>query len=179
MRDANNFITVVGNVGTDPITRTHANNFQVTQFRVGTDNRGKNAATGEWENKSTNWYTIKVFNQLGLNAAASIRKGQRVFVGGYAKIDQFTREDGSTGMGIDIEAQFVGHDLKFGTAEFHRLPHLLARMDDDVRSGALAVDGEQFDGGDGEEPGGGALGASGPGGDREDGHEPGREFLAG
>lgn len=145
MKDANNFITVVGNVGTDPMTRTHANNFQVTQFRLGTDNRGKNAETGEWENKSTNWYTIKVFNQLGLNTAASIRKGQRVFVGGYAKIDQFTREDGSTGMGIEIEAQFVGHDLKFGTAEFHRLPHLVSRAETDAPASAYTVDGEEFD----------------------------------
>lgn len=167
MRDANNFITVVGNVGTDPITRTHANNFQVTQFRVGTDNRGKNAQTGEWENKSTNWYTIKVFNQLGLNAAASIRKGQRVFVGGYAKIDQFTREDGSTGVGIDIEAQFVGHDLKFGTAEFHRLPQLLSRVDDETRANGFAVDGEEFDGGDGEDRTSGVGGETDADADRE------------
>lgn len=167
MRDANNFITVVGNVGTDPITRTHANNFQVTQFRVGTDNRGKNAQTGEWENKSTNWYTIKVFNQLGLNAAASIRKGQRVFVGGYAKIDQFTREDGSTGVGIDIEAQFVGHDLKFGTAEFHRLPQLFSRVDDETRVNGFTVDGEEFDGGDGEDRTSGDGGETGTDADRE------------
>lgn len=175
MKDANNFITVVGNVGTDPITRTHANNFQVTQFRLGTDNRGKNAETGEWENKSTNWYTIKAFNQLGLNAAASIRKGQRVFVGGYAKIDQFTREDGSTGMGIEIEAQFVGHDLKFGTAEFHRLPYLVARAEAEAPAGAYTVDGEDFDGGEvaGRAPGG--IGATHPDGERDSGSP----YLAG
>lgn len=175
MRDANNFITVVGNVGTDPITRTHANNFQVTQFRVGRDNRGKNAETGEWENKSTNWYTIKVFNQLGLNAAASIRKGQRVFVGGYAKIDQFTREDGSTGMGIDIEAQFVGHDLKFGTAEFYRLPHLPMRAGTEAPASDFAVDGEEFDGGDGPDRGAGDVGAS----DRDGDRDAGPSYLAG
>ncbi|WP_417220938.1 single-stranded DNA-binding protein [Arthrobacter sp.] len=175
MRDANNFITVVGNVGTDPFTRTHANNFQVTQFRVGTDNRRKNPHTGEWENKSTNWYTIKVFNQLGLNAAASIRKGQRVFVGGYAKVDQFTREDGSTGVGIDVEAQFIGHDLKFGTSEFHRLPQVLARLDDEASAHGFTVDGEEYDGGDPEDPAGGGGGSF----DTAAGQDSDRHPLAG
>ncbi|HXD28023.1 MAG TPA: single-stranded DNA-binding protein [Arthrobacter sp.] len=175
MRDANNFITIVGNVGTDPLTRTHANNFQVTQFRLGTDNRVKNAETGDWENKSTNWYTIKVFNQFGLNVAASIRKGQRVFVGGYAKIDQFTREDGSTGMGIEIEAQFVGHDLKFGTAQFRRLPHLVTRAEAGAPAGAYPVEGEEFEGGDEAEQEPGGTGASRPVGNQG----PGSEYLAG
>lgn len=151
MRDMNNLITVVGNVGTDPVVRTHANNFRVTTFRLGTDNRGKNPETGEWETKSTNWYSVKVFHQLGLNAHASIRKGQRVFVAGYARIDQYTREDGSTGIGIDVEAQVVGHDLLFGTSEFSRHPHLVATREDDADGApsAFTVDGE----GPGETPG--------------------------
>lgn len=145
MKDVNNFITVVGNVGTDPVVRTHANDFRVTQFRLGADIRGRNQQTGEWETKSTNWYTIKVFHQLGLNAHASLRKGQRVFVAGYAKVDQYTREDGSTGMGIDVEAEVIGHDLKFGTTEFSRLSQLFAGRSDE-RSGESVrslVEGEE------------------------------------
>lgn len=181
MRDVNNFITVVGNVGTEPVVRTHANNFRVTSFRLGTDNRGRNPDTGDWEKKSTNWYTIKVFNQLGLNAHASIRKGQRVFVAGHAKIDHYTREDGSTGIGIDVEAQFIGHDLLFGTSEFSRLPQLVShREDDDGASMAgYTVDGE----GPGDLPGvdrsTGELDpphlADGP----DEDQDPGRRYLAG
>ncbi len=145
MKDVNNFITVVGNVGTDPVVRTHANDFRVTHFRLGADIRGRNQQSGEWETKSTNWYTIKVFHQLGLNAHASLRKGQRVFVAGYAKVDQYTREDGSTGTGIDVEAEVIGHDLKFGTTEFARLPQLFAPRGEGrpAESAPPMVDGEE------------------------------------
>lgn len=148
MKDVNNFITVVGNVGTDPVVRTHANDFRVTHFRLGADIRGRNQQSGEWETKSTNWYTIKVFHQLGLNAHASLRKGQRVFVAGYAKVDQYTREDGSTGTGIDVEAEVIGHDLKFGTTEFSRLPQLAAARaaDRSVESDPPVVEGEEAGG---------------------------------
>ncbi|MDN5879917.1 single-stranded DNA-binding protein [Arthrobacter sp. AOP36-A1-22] len=181
MKDVNNFITVVGNVGTDPVVRTHANDFKVTQFRLGADIRGRNQQSGEWETKSTNWYTIKVFHQLGLNAHASLRKGQRVFVAGYAKVDQYTREDGSTGTGIDVEAEAIGHDLKFGTTEFARLPQLFAPRGDGHRTepGPPAVQGDEAEAPSGPGTAHAGPSAAGSGDAWQDQEEPEADPLAG
>ena len=70
--------------------------------------------------RSTSWFQVSAWGVLGKNAAASIRKGQRVLVHGVLTVREFQGRDGSKGREAAVRATSIGHDLTFGTAEFAR-----------------------------------------------------------
>ena len=114
-------ITVIGNIATEPEQRRTGTGIPVTSFRLASSQRYRDAQSGEWIDGTTNWYRISVFRGLGENAFASLRKGQRVIVDGRLRLKEWEAGE-KRGIEIEIDADAIGPDLKWGTASFQRNP---------------------------------------------------------
>lgn len=112
-------ITVIGNIATEPEQRRTGTGVPVTSFRLASTQRYRDQQSGEWLDGATNWYRVSVFRTLGENAFASLRKGQRVLVDGRLRLRDW-EANGKKGMEVEIDADAIGPDLKWGTAVFHR-----------------------------------------------------------
>lgn len=112
-------ITVVGTAGTAPKSRTTPTGRTVTSFRLASNIRRRDAATGTWVDAGTNWYTVTAWATLGEHVATSISQGDPVIVAGRLRIDAWSEGERS-GTEIEVVAESVGHSLQFGTSSFAR-----------------------------------------------------------
>lgn len=91
----------------------------ITTFRMA-DNLVFDEATQAWVGaENCNWFTIKMTGQLALNAAASVKKADRVLVSGTILVRDWDNGE-RTGTSIEIQARSLGCDLAFGVSEYKR-----------------------------------------------------------
>ncbi|WP_010203138.1 single-stranded DNA-binding protein [Salinibacterium sp. PAMC 21357] len=112
-------ITVSGLVATTPRHIVTGEGLPITSFRLASTQRRFDRGTQRWIDGETNWYTITSFRQLAINSATSVSKGDRVVLTGRLRIREWENADRS-GTNIEIEADSLGHDLMWGTAQFSR-----------------------------------------------------------
>ena len=112
-------ITVRGYVATDPESRSLPDGTVVVTFRLASTPRWFDQQSSAWRDGHTNWFSVQAFRALGLNALASIKKGQPVVVVGKLKVRSWEGEHGRS-TAVDVDAVSIGHDLALGTACFQR-----------------------------------------------------------
>jgi single-strand DNA-binding protein len=112
-------ITLTGIVATEPRALTTQEGLAITSFRLASTQRRFDRVQEKWVDGDTNWYSITTFRQLATNSAVSVKKGERVLVTGRLRIRDW-ESGGKAGTNIDIEADALGHDLSWGTANFSR-----------------------------------------------------------
>ncbi|MGV8857502.1 single-stranded DNA-binding protein [Rhodoglobus sp.] len=112
-------ITVSGLVATAPRHIVTGEGLPITSFRLASTQRRFDRSNQRWIDGETNWYTITAFRQLAINSATSVAKGDRVVLAGRLRIREWENADRS-GTNIEIEADSLGHDLMWGTAQFSR-----------------------------------------------------------
>lgn len=115
-------LTIVGRVATDPTQSQTGGGVPVTNFRLASTHRRFDVVTRDWIDSGTNWFSVAAFRQLGENVKASLRTGDSVIVTGRLKIREW-ESNGKHGTSIDIEADAVGHDLRWGTTVYRPRPH--------------------------------------------------------
>ncbi|WP_082297348.1 single-stranded DNA-binding protein [Microbacterium sp. GCS4] len=125
-------VTIVGNVATDPTQGRTAGGVPVTNFRLASSHRRFDDATQTWVEVATNWYSVAAFRGLAENVKTSLRAGDSVIVVGRLKIRAW-ENNGKQGTSVDIDADAIGHDLKWGTANYRRTPR--ASNDEGARRG--------------------------------------------
>ena len=130
-------ITLTGLVATPPRHLVTSEGLPITSFRLASTQRRFDRSQEKWIDGETNWYTVTAFRQLALNSNASVDKGQRVIVTGRLKIREWQNGEKS-GTTIEIEAESIGHDLSWGTANFTR----------SVSAATVTVDPDPVDGAD-------------------------------
>lgn len=130
MRDIN--VTVVGNVGADPVVRDTVNG-RVANFNLGSTPRIFDRASEQWVDGGTTWFRVACWRELGANVAESLRKGERVVVVGRLKVGTWEDKEGGERTSVEIVADHVGHELTFGTTRFTRV----------IRGASLAAADEQ------------------------------------
>jgi single-strand DNA-binding protein len=85
-----NAIQIIGNLGRDPEQReSRANGAPFTVLSVATRRSWKDAQ-GEWKSR-TDWHRVACFNRVN-QAAATLRRGDQVFVAGSLVSSQYERE---------------------------------------------------------------------------------------
>lgn len=114
-------LTIVGRVATDPTQVQTAGGVAVTNFRLASTHRRFDPAAQAWTDSGTNWYSVAAFRQLGENAKASLRTGDAVIVTGRLKIRNW-ESNGKHGTSVDVEAEAIGHDLRWGTTAYRPQP---------------------------------------------------------
>lgn len=125
-------LTVTGLIATTPRHVVTAEGLPITSFRLASAQRRFDKATEKWVDASTNWYTVTAFRNLALNAMESLNKGDRIVVVGRLRIRDWQTDD-RVGTSVEIEAETLGHDLFWCTAEAKRVvvsnAHALATAD--------------------------------------------------
>ncbi|UBU11226.1 single-stranded DNA-binding protein [Nonomuraea gerenzanensis] len=111
------YITLTGNVASEPRQYSFDESVKVTSLRVLTTHRFFDKKTGQWADGEKVCFTVRCWRALGENVAASIRAGHPVVVSGKLRIREFGAE-GDRRFMPEIEASAVGHDLRWGTGAF-------------------------------------------------------------
>lgn len=114
-------ISVRGFAGNTPEIKNPESDNPVATFRLGATPRWRSGQTGEWTSGETNWYTVACFGRLAHNVADSLHKGDPVVVVGRPKVRTWTTDQNDSGAEIEISAQSIGHDLKFGTTQYRKV----------------------------------------------------------
>ncbi|MDF2047220.1 single-stranded DNA-binding protein [Microbacterium sp. Kw_RZR3] len=114
-------ITLVGNIVGDPEERATRGGDSIAAFRLAVSERRFDRERGQWIDGHTSYYAVSAFGELGRNALASIRKGERVVVSGRLRLREWENET-KRGVSADVTADAVGHDLRWGTTQFQRTP---------------------------------------------------------
>jgi single-strand DNA-binding protein len=118
MRMSDN-ITVRGFVATEIKSSTTPGGVGTATFRMGSTERRYDRGSSTWVDGNTNWFTVQGYRQLAGNMGCSIKKGQRVIVVGRLKLRSWEK-DGRIYHATEIDAESVGHDLMWGSANFIR-----------------------------------------------------------
>lgn len=88
-----NAIQIIGNLGRDPEQReSRASGTPFTVLSVATRRAWKDAQ-GQWQSK-TDWHRVVLFGRLH-EAAAGLKRGERVFVSGSLVSSQYERQVGN------------------------------------------------------------------------------------
>ena len=114
-------ITVVGNVASPPEPGRTPSGIETLTFRLATNNRRQDPKTGTWTDAGTNWFTVHAYRWLAENALASLSKGDSVIVTGRLKLREWETKEGKRGMAVEIEADSIGPDLRWGRSAFQRV----------------------------------------------------------
>lgn len=156
------YITVRGFVATDVKTSTTTGGVATASFRLASTTRRYIKESGTWVDGQTNWFNVQGYRQLAGNLACSVRKGQPVVVIGKLKLRSWER-DGRIFHATEIDADTVGHDLQWGSANYIRnaTRPVLSLVDQDGTDDAGSAPGADptFDG---SEENGGDPGDFGP-----------------
>jgi single-strand DNA-binding protein len=137
-------ITVRGFVATEIRSSTTPGGVATASFRLGSTERRYDRASNTWVDGHTNWFTVQGYRQLAGNMGCSVKKGQRVIIVGRLKLRSWEKE-GRIYHAVEIDAESVGHDLMWGSANFTR------NAGNGVQPAAAVAAGDN--GGNGYEPG--------------------------
>lgn len=137
----NNSFSTVGTVATDPQQYVFENGSVKCGFRLAVSERRKDRDTGAWVDAGTNWFTVNVYRTLAEHGLLSLRKGDRVFVSGRLHIKQWEKPDGRSGISAEIDAEALGHDLRFGTTAFTKT--IFAKSSEDSGAARAQDTGEK------------------------------------
>jgi len=98
-----NRITIVGNLGRDPETRTLPSGDTVADFTAATTERRRAGDGGIQE--TTTWFRVNAFGKLGETAQQYLRKGSYVYVDGALTLREYTDREGNTRQSLEIRAR--------------------------------------------------------------------------
>ena len=110
-------IALIGVVATQPKMTEGNDGFIVANFRIASNQRRYDK--GQWVDLPTNFYGVAAYGDLGKNVSASINKGEHVVISGRLRVSEWRNGDRS-GTNVDVIAEAVGHDLRFGTTALSR-----------------------------------------------------------
>ncbi|MHA3684575.1 single-stranded DNA-binding protein [Leucobacter sp. HY1910] len=114
-------VCVVGTIATDPKLTQTAGKSAFCSFRLACNERRYDAEKKEWVDTETNWYTINSFRGLAEHAVVSFKKGDRVLISGRLRVRDWVTHDNKSGTSAVVEADALGHDLRWGTTTFKRM----------------------------------------------------------
>ena len=112
-------ITIRGFVATEPKSSTTPGGVATVSFRLGSTDRHYDRAANAWVEGTIDFFTVQGYRQLAGNIGCSVKKGQRVIVVGRIKLRSW-ETDGQIHHVVQIDADAVGHDLKWGSANYIR-----------------------------------------------------------
>lgn len=136
-------IVVHGNVASEPVAREGRNGNIYTTFRVATTPRRK-GPDGNYFDLDTTYYSVIAFDRLAGNVASSVRKGHPVTVAGSVSQKAYVNNEGEPRQSLEIQADHVGHDLRWGRSVFSRVSKGVAlgfdrTASDDIRTDVQAL----------------------------------------
>ncbi|MEZ4986032.1 MAG: single-stranded DNA-binding protein [Saprospiraceae bacterium] len=96
-----NSVTLVGNLGKDPVKADTKNDYSVVSFSLATNETYVNKK-GE-KVTTTQWHRCVVFGKKGEVIQQYARKGSRMMVQGQLRYNRYTDKDGVERLTVDIQ----------------------------------------------------------------------------
>lgn len=113
-------IIITGNVASVPNHYTSRDGVAITRFRLASNLGYFDKKLNKWVETETNFYSVSTYRKLALNAYASLRSGDAVVLSGRLHIRPWQTAD-KAGTNVDIDVDWMGHDLTLGTASWTRV----------------------------------------------------------
>lgn len=88
-----NKVILIGNLGSDPDSRTAPNGNMVTRISLATSESWQDRNTGETQER-TEWHRVVFFGKLAEIAQQYLRKGSKVYVEGKLQTQKWQGQDG-------------------------------------------------------------------------------------
>lgn len=114
----NAMTTIAGWVGKNPVLIETPGGSHTT-IRVAHTPRYRNQLN-VWVDGETQWFAVKAWNDLAVNACASLRRGDPVIVSGRVLLEEWDSDEGRQKM-LVLRASALGHDLSRGRTSFTRV----------------------------------------------------------
>ena len=90
-----NKVTLIGNLGKDPESRTMQKGSKVVSFSLATTESWKDKNSGERQER-TQWHNIVIFNeQIGGTAERYLKKGAKIYLEGQLETRKWQDKDGN------------------------------------------------------------------------------------
>ncbi len=102
---------IVGTVITNPIKRTTPNGEEVLSFRMASNARRQDRATGEWVDSGTLYLSVSCWRRLVTGVGASIMRGDPIIAYGQLRTNEYTNKDGVDRADLEMRASAIGPDL--------------------------------------------------------------------
>ena len=97
-----NKVTLIGNVGKDPESRSFQNGGKVVSFSVATSESWKDKSSGERKDK-TEWHNVSIFSEgLARVAEQYLKKGSKVYLEGQLETRKWQDKDGNDRYTTDV-----------------------------------------------------------------------------
>lgn len=113
-----NTVTLVGNCTKDPELRYTTGGKGVASFGLAVNRRWQQ--NGEWQ-EAVSFFNVVAWGDLGENAAASLTKGNRVFVTGRLEQRSYDDKEGVKRSVTEVVADDLGPSLKWAQATIERI----------------------------------------------------------
>lgn len=98
-----NCITIIGNLVREPELRSTPSGVSVCSFSVAVNRRKREGQ----DQPEADFFNVSVWRELGENCAKYLSKGKKVCVMGAVSCRAYTRNDGSIGASMDVNADKV------------------------------------------------------------------------
>ncbi|MFC8180585.1 MULTISPECIES: single-stranded DNA-binding protein [Nocardiaceae] len=102
---------VVGTVITNPVKRSTASGDEVLSFRMASNARRQDRATGEWTDGGTLFLTVTCWRRLVKGVGGSLMKGDPVIAYGQLRTNEYTTREGIERSAVEMTASAIGPDL--------------------------------------------------------------------
>jgi single-strand DNA-binding protein len=112
--------SVTGYVATEPDYALVGDGIPRLRVRVCWTTRRKDQETGEWADANTSGISVTCWRSLARNLHACLRKGDPVVLRGKLEVRPYVGKDGQQRTSVDVEADFLSHDLRRGVSGFQK-----------------------------------------------------------
>ncbi|KAA0022884.1 single-stranded DNA-binding protein [Antrihabitans cavernicola] len=137
---------IVGTVITNPIKRTTPSGEEVLSFRMASNSRRQDRATGEWLDGGTLYLTVTCWRRLVTGVGASIMRGDPIIAYGQLRTNEYTTRDGVERADLEMRASAVGPDLARCIVKFDRPKTIeldITSVDNDATADSSAERGRE------------------------------------
>lgn len=114
-------ITLTGTIGGDVVSKRLTDGAALVTFRLVVNTRRWDLRTKAFVDGPSSWYAVKCWRELGVNAEQSLGRGDRVVVQGKLRVREWVDDDGKRRYSADVDAEAIGHDLRWGVSRFTRV----------------------------------------------------------
>ncbi|MFD4179898.1 single-stranded DNA-binding protein [Rhodococcus sp. NPDC058514] len=136
---------VIGTVITNPVKRPTNSGEEVLSFRMASNARRQDRATGEWTDGGTLYLTVTCWRRLVAGVGASLMKGDPVIAYGQLRTNEYTTKDGIDRSDLEMRASAVGPDLARCRAKLDRVPKAAQSAEPDPQAGTGEEDADLGD----------------------------------
>lgn len=102
-----NRLTIIGNLTRDPELRSTQSGVSVCSFTVAVNRKQSAAQRQNGQQPEADYFNVSAWRELGENCAKWLIKGRKVAVTGPVSVRAYTRNDGSAGASLELQAQEV------------------------------------------------------------------------